>query len=455
MRWRRSATEHAVLAWRAERSAVLEALAVEGVPVAVGPFERGWTVARVLVNDSEVVEPRERDAVDLLDDLARTLGVPGATSLHRDDGAVLVVVTVPGRPPVSAQVPSVLDGSAPVRADWADVLRAVDGLGRLEEVLAAAQVPAVPDRRGRTGALLADRRARRVAEAVGLPDGLLDPGLVTGGASTREVVVVPRLQPGDVEVAASATGLALRWTGAGGVAVVVAEDVDDQVLLPVAAGLAAGRTASLLLWRQGGACGYQLVRRGDVLDTHVWDDAWEVRVPTEDVDEQLRADLLEALAPAEGDAPALLQHAPGERGSVDAVAVRTVLRRPPGPDRLVELCEVLGLPPLAAAVPDGADPDDLQAAWTAVQPGSVRRAVLTAVTAPRADDPWFKRVAHRKPWWYRVASLVWVAAVVAWVVELWPDGGTAARVGAVVLALTGIWSAYDALSRSRRDAPPG
>lgn len=451
MRGRREAGGHVVVAWRSGRAQVIAALGPEQVPVAVGPDERGWTLARVVVDRGSVVEPRGRSPVDLVEDVARSLRVPGATCLAHDDGRLELVVVEPGRSPVSAVVPSAVAGGDASRAEWAELLRALGRLDRLDDVLSAAGAGAAPARRDRTRALVTDRRSRAVAEAVGVPDGLLDPDVVASGPG-RELVVLPEPEPGAVEVVASALGLALRTARAEGLRLVTAAQPDGQVLLPVAAGLAAGRTAALVLWRQGEVCGYQLLRRGDVVDLHVWDDTWEVLLPT-DVDQELVEVLRAALGPGTGDADVLLELAPGTRAGVDAVAVRSLLRRPPGTQRLSELTELLGLPAaVARVVTQDQGADDLD--WLTVEPGSTRRAVLAAAVAPRADDPWFLRVANRKPWWYRLADLLWVAAVLALVRQLWPDGDLGARAAAVVLALTGALALYDALTPSRPHAPP-
>ena len=451
MRGQREVAGHAVVAWRSGRAQVVDALGPEQVPVAVGPDERGWTLARVVVDRGSVVEPRGRSPVDLVEDVARTLRVPGATCLFHDDGRLELVVVEPGRSPVSAVVPSAVAGGAASRAEWAELLRALGRLDRLDDVLSASDAGTAPDRRDRIRAQVTDRRSRAVAEAVGVPDGLLDSDVVASGP-VRELVVLPEPDPGTVAVVASALGLTLRTAQAQGLRLVTASQPDGQVLLPVAAGLAAGRTAALVLWRQGEVCGYQLLRRGDVVDLHVWDDTWEVLLPTE-ADQEFVEVLRSALGPGTGDADVLLDLAPGTRVGVGAVAVRSLLRRPPGTERLSELAELLGLPAAVAhVVTQDQDADDLD--WTTVEPGSTRRAVLAAAVAPRADDPWFLRVANRKPWWYRLSDLLWVSAVLVLVRQLWPDGDLSARTAAVILVVMGAFALYDALTPSRPHVPP-
>ena len=453
--WRRQATEQVVLAWRAERDAVLQALAREDVPAAVGPYEKGWTLARVLVNGTEVVEPREREVVDLLDDLARTLSTAGAACLHGDLGARLLLVVAPGHAPVCAPVPGVDSDEAPSRGEWADVLRVIDRLPALEDVLAAAAVEEPAGRRHRTAALVRDRRAAAVSRAAGVPEGLLDPDAVDGPAPTREVVLSRHADP-DVQVVASALSLPLRRVHVDGVDVVFADDLPGQTMLPVAAGLGAGRRSTLVLWRQGQARGYQLVRRGDVLDSHVWNTAWEVVLPTADIDDEKRSLLHEALAPAHGDAALLLEHlAVGPSEHADLMAGRSLLRRPPDDQVLSDLCRLLDLPLAAAALVEDR-PAPALAAAAIVTPGSTRRAIYASATAPRPGDPWFLRARTTKPWWWRLWNLAWVAVALAWVGDLW-SGGALARTGAALLLVTAVLSLVDAVVPARalppRDEP--
>ena len=102
---RRSDVVHLVVAWRASGDAVREILAREGVPAMVGPHRDGWTLAWLLSQDDEVVEPRCRRPVDLLDDVARSLNCPGAMCLAGDRGGRRLVVCAGAGLPVLAELP--------------------------------------------------------------------------------------------------------------------------------------------------------------------------------------------------------------------------------------------------------------------------------------------------------------------------------------------------------------
>src|SRR5687767_11561244 len=81
-----------IVAWRAPRDAVREALARERVPSALGPHHEGWTLARVLVDGDAVLEPQGRALVHLLADVARSLAAPGFACLRTGKGGQRIVV---------------------------------------------------------------------------------------------------------------------------------------------------------------------------------------------------------------------------------------------------------------------------------------------------------------------------------------------------------------------------
>jgi hypothetical protein len=45
-----------------------------------------------------------------------------------------------------------------------------------------------------------------------------------------------------------------------------------------------------------------------------------------------------------------------------------------------------------------------------------------------------------------------VLACVLWITDLWPDGGGLARAGALLLAVTAVWSLYDAVTPAQEQA---
>jgi hypothetical protein len=458
--WRRGQeVQPAVVAWRAGREQLQEVLVREAVPAALGPHRGDWTAVRLLVHGDEAVEPRHRDVVDLVDDLARTLQVPGAACMVGPEGARLLVVCTGVEAPLTAELPSLPSGRPLVRPEWAVALQAISAGGRLEAVMAAAEGTAGggKGRAERLAAAMQDRRPWRVAEAAGLPPQLFDPDLLGDPYPVREAVFAPSADRSDPEVVCSAVGLPLQeaWFGRG--VLLTAAPPDATVLLPVAAGLGAGRRRpALVLWRQGDARGYQLCIRGQVEDQHVWSSDWQV-VPLEgNLDVDVRQELLEVLEPAHGNADVLLDRLGVTEA--DPAELRALLRRPPDPDVLKRLCALLGLPAEAAEVVEGADPADLPGSRP-VRVSSTSRAILRAATQPQPGDPWFVRAGYEKPWWYRAANLLWVPVALGWALTLW-DGGTAAKAGAAAVAASAVVSLVSALrptrtNTSRRTASPG
>ena len=451
MRWRRATTAQLLVAWRAPQAAVRAALAAEHVPAAVGPCDLGWTHVRLLVDDDAVVEPRGRVVVDLLDDLARTLSASAVVCLLGAWGERELVVVVPGQPPVSARVPGLSSGEEPSRSDWSRVLAALGNLAALEPVLTAAAPPALSARKDRTSAAMTDFRHRAVAHAAGLPAALFEPGSVAGEGIEREVALGRRIDVPDVEMLAGALRVPLQAARVGDVTVVATDPIEGRQVTPIAAGMSSGRRAALLLWRQADARGYQVLRRGEVVDAHVWDRGWEVVELDSELDPELRENLVAALLPGAGDAEILAKHIAADP-AVDLVSVRSLLRRDPDETVLARLCELVGVDDRVAAVVEGeAEFGQLPGAQP-VQAASGAAALWAAARAPREDEPRILRASRRKPWWWRLADLLWVLACVLWIADLWPDGGALARAGAVALALTAVWSLYDAVTPAQESA---
>jgi hypothetical protein len=454
MLWRRGVEVSApVVAWRAGRDDVREVLLREGVPAVLGPSAGGWTVVRLLVAGDAVVEPREREVVDLVDDVARTLRIPGLACLAGEWGARRLVACSGSGAPVAADLPALGSDTGADRPSWAAVLQAAGAGHRLEPAMDVVTRGADAGLRGtgRTGAAMRDRRPLQLAEATGLPPHLLDHDLVGDPEPVREAVYVPRVDPRNLHVAASAVALPLRAAVVDDDALVTAEPPDATALLPVAAFLAAGRRQSAVVaWRQGEARGYQLVRGGSVEDSHVWSTAWEFLPLHAAADDELREQVRQGLAPPEGDAALVLERL-GTQGA-DPADLRALLRRPPGPDVLARFCDLTGLPRSLADVLEGADPATLPGSRV-LAPAPFVRSALRAATTPDARDPWIVRVGNEKPWWIRVGNLVWAVVAVGWAVRLWP-GGTGAKVAAVALAATAVVSVVSALRPGKRVEPP-
>jgi hypothetical protein len=449
--FRRKATETALVAWRAPRDHLRAVLGREGIPAALGPERDGWTVARVLVNDEEVVEPRERRVLDLVDDLARSLGAPGAASKVGEWGARLIVVCSGDAVPVEAVLPPLTAAEPPDRSGWAGAMRALGTLDRLEAVLDAATLDQPVTKADRTAAEARDNRPVRVAAAAGLPAELLEPGLAGAPEPYREVVVCRDRAPDDPGMSAAVLKMPLRVLDLPDLTVVTADPVGGIAMRPVAAGIATGRRSALVLWRQGDVRGYVLVRRGEAEDAHHWTASWDVvGLPADrpDLADELRA----ALEPPEGDAELLVRRL-GTRGEVTATEVRTALRRPPGPDVVAGLCALLGVDPVAAAVLEGTadladDPRSVR-----VEPVHPLRVVFTgAAREPRPTDGWLRRAAYRRTWWYRLAQIVFAVAAAGVAIDSWGAGGPA-RIWSAVLGILVIGALADAVLPGRE--PPG
>ena len=427
--------------WQAPAEAVQAALEREQVPAALGPSSGGWTPVRLLVEDQDVLEPRGRDLADLVDDLARSLSAPGVTCLVGDAGARLLLACPGGARPASAELPPLGAAEGPGRADWSAVLGA---LGRLD-VLGAVLEAAAPGPAGRpsVAALVADRRALDVGALLGLPAVLLDPDVLDDAEPFREAVVARGLPAAEVALAAGHTGGPLLLAATGETSSVVPGEPDGLALLPAAVQLAPLRTPVLLLWRRGRSRSWLLVRRAKVEHAHTWSDAWHAVALDPTLDAETREELTEALLPPTGDA-ALLAERLGT-SATDVVALRTLLRRPPGPECLPDLCGALGLDPAAALVVEAAGTASLPGS-RALQPSSGVGAVWAAATAPRAGDPWYITMSQRKPWWYRSADVVFAILAAVWALALWDGGGTGARIGAAALVLLAVGSVVDAVT---------
>src|SRR5688572_2897090 len=115
-----------IVAWRAPRDAVREALARERVPSALGPHHEGWTLARVLVDGDAVLEPHGRALVHLLADVARSLAAPGAACLRTGRGGQRIVVCAGTGRVVQADLPP-LSAQGPVdHQPWLELLGTLD-----------------------------------------------------------------------------------------------------------------------------------------------------------------------------------------------------------------------------------------------------------------------------------------------------------------------------------------
>lgn len=178
-----------------------------------------------------------------------------------------------------------------------------------------------------------------------------------------------------VRMAASIAGPAMLVdAGDGWVAASPVGD-DPELTDPLAAAVSAGdrrRAPTLVLWRDGDACGYQVWRRGLPDSSWTWGSRWRF-LPESDLALETRAvaSLTAAL-----------------RQEIDAPLLRALLRRRETGDALAELVELLRLPEVSLTLLD-VDPTDAELAGASgrelVERTSARRAWVTAVRSPA---PW-------------------------------------------------------------------
>lgn len=445
---RRPTTDLTVVAWRAAREEVRDALVRDAIPATVGPERDGWTVVRLLATGDDVVEPRGRTVVDLVDDLARTLRAPGLSSVPLDWGGLLLTVCAEGTAPLTAALPAIGQDQAADRSAWSAVLAELGLLDRLAVVVELAAVEPGLDARQRLAAVAVDRRPLAVAGATGLPAQLLDLSLYGDASPRREALLMREIKPGEAHVTASAVSRQLLVADRGRGVLLVGDADEEQAMHAVAVGLATARPV-LLLWRQGTVRGYRCYGKAAVEDAHVWGGEWEVVQLDDGLEPELRANLVEALQSPQGDAVALLAvlgDGSAPPSPQDAMTLRTLLRAPVDDTVLARLCALLGL--------DGAAADSVERGAQAlsglaverVLPTSQKRAIWQLSTAPRPGDHWIIRRSQEKAWWYRLGDLLSAVGCAYFAVRLWDGGGGLARGGAVVLALLAVVSVVDGVT---------
>lgn len=192
-------------------------------------------------------------------------------------------------------------------------------------------------------------------------------------------------------------------------------------LLPVSMAVSANSRFPLLqLWTEGHAGGYLLLRRGRVLDAHMWGDPW-LTVLTDDAADQL--------VPPVGDAAVL--SARFARPPEAQVALRALLRRDvAAPAALAELLELLAAPLAAVEVLTGAtDPATLPGACRP-EPRSLAQALRDARHGLPGEPRWVGVLDWAK---YAVPAVIFALLVAAGASVVATDGGSGQDYAAMAL----------------------
>lgn len=237
---------------------------------------------------------------------------------------------------------------------------------------------------------------------------------VMGGRPARGVAVTP---PADLmlPVVVKKGGLVLHEARLGDRVLVGLADGHDlaaDALVPL---LVNAKGRSVVLWRSGGHLGLEVLKRGTLAASHVWEPAW---TPFGQPDgDELRDPGVHGDAAAIG---ALLGLEPAS-----VVSLRAMMRRS-WPD-LVGLAELLGLPHEMVEVIEGRTSVADLPGGSVVAPGSWRDEIASAFQVSEHDPRWMQRYeagARALRPWYVVSSLVAIVAGVVLVVR-WASGGPA------------------------------
>lgn len=405
---------YARLAARADRAAAIDWAQAASVPCRISPEQAGWVGMCFLDDGGGLVTPDGRQVDDVAVAMTTSLACVAVVAVLYEPTVLRLAAYDAGTE--TGSVVSRPDGgglaaTAGPAAELASRCRRPESAEPLAAVLADTQLPGV-------------ERHRRASELLGLPAYVVGQTLL-GPPGQAVDAVVTRASQAEVLFAATVTKLDGWVAPVDGWVIAVGRDRRQRAtaagLLPFAGAVSGGqRVPALYLWQEGGAGGYAVFRKGRLLDAHAWGDSWEIVAPD--------AEVAAALGPPFGDAALLA--AAFDRGDAE-VALRALTRRRDDPGRLHdELCELLGVPPVALAVARGErDPANLPGARQP-EPISAARAAWRAATEGRAADSPLRRLGRERPGWYRALNAaltpVFLLAGIGQVVT-WRDGGSGWR----------------------------
>ena len=237
---------------------------------------------------------------------------------------------------------------------------------------------------------------------------------VMGSRPARAVAVTP---PADLmlSLAAKTGGFVLHEARVGDrllVGLADGQDLPADALVPL---LVNAKRRSVVLWRSGGHLGIEVLKRGKLAASHMWEPVWTpFGMPAGD-------DLRDP--GVHGDAAAIGALLGLDDASV--VSLRAMLRRE-RPD-LGGLAELLGLPSEMVDVIEGRVSVADLPGGSVISPGSWREEIASALQASEHDPRWMRWYdtgrRELRPW-FVVSSLVPIVVGVIFVVS-WAAGGSA------------------------------
>lgn len=228
---------------------------------------------------------------------------------------------------------------------------------------------------------------------------------------------------------------------------------DDELVVDVSGSLlgvgsGARRKPVVVLWRRGAMTGLQLMRKGDIVDVHIWEPSWREIRPTgilHPLLDEVVGDVIEALQPMRSEGEALVK-AYGLDGEA-TINLRALLRRPV-PD-VAGLMRLLGLPEEAAAVLACTTTVAELPGAVVYEPAPLREVMKREMATSSPSDPrWvrvFEAAARDQAWWYVASNVLFLLVCIGFVWD-WQRNDGSAWFGVVGVVL-GIGTALDLVVR--------
>jgi len=280
---------------------------------------------------------------------------------------------------------------------------------------------------------------------------ITEDGLFAVGPDWSALLVAPAGQH-PLHLAAAVHKVSFSSTTVGGHALIARADRPDdhELAHDLSAHLldltsATGRKPVVVLWRRGAMTCVHLMRKGDLVDVHVWEPAWVDIRPTGMVHPHLDEvvdEVIDTLVPARSEG------APFAKAfgldSAAAMNLRALLRR--GEADIAGLVRLLGLPDEVATVFAGDhELTDLPGA-TVAEPTTMKTALRQEWDRTNEFMPsWFDKIENAGrdlAWWYVLASLAF-GVVCAYFAVDWLRGGDTAPWLGVVALVAGLATLFD------------